>query len=246
MDDSPPISQRPADLADEDPPPELESSEGATHYYLPRQWSLSYALTKKQWRDFRERQKALDSDWTHCKCPKRCNAKTLDEKWKYDRARHTKSFISAAFICGGCHWLKTPPFRIKTWLELEDSVVPSPSKSPHIIDCLGWTQQRLDALRDSDLKTHRAQARRLARLNREVQQGIAAIVPAPPDRLSPQELEKLVRPGQIMVVPWRIDLSGLTRYGYEQNQIVVFEKRMYDLAAKRMAGDDDSALRGWG
>jgi hypothetical protein len=86
----------------------------------------------------------------------------------------------------------------------------------------------------------------LARLDQQVQQGRAAIVPAPPERLSALELEKLVKPGQVMLVPWRVDLSALTRYGYSQSEIVVFEQRMYNLAAKRMAGENGSAGRGRG
>ncbi|OAI46049.1 hypothetical protein AYO44_12005 [Planctomycetaceae bacterium SCGC AG-212-F19] len=86
----------------------------------------------------------------------------------------------------------------------------------------------------------------LARLVQQVQQGRAAIVPAPPERLSPLELEKLVRPGQIMVVPWRVDLSALTQYGYSQSEIVVFEQRMYKLAAQRMSEDNGNSGRGRG
>lgn len=203
---------------------------------MPLRWSLSYALTEKQWEDLRERYKKLSPEWDRCACPKRCKAKSLDEKWRYDHATHTKTFLGAAFICAGCHWLKTPPFRIKTWLELQNGVVPKSSKPPHIIDCLSWTQQQLDALRDRDLKEHKAEAALLAQLERQVQQGRAVFVPAPLERISPQELERLVRPGQIMVVPWRIELSTLAGCGYLASEIVVFEQRMYDLAAKRMAG----------
>jgi len=238
VNDLSPISVRPAELPDEGPLPELEPSEPTTHYVLPLQWSLYYALTEKQWRDLRERHKQLYPEWDHCACPKRCKAKTLDEKWGYDHATHTKTFVGAAFICGGCHWLKTPPFRIKTWRDQQNGLLPVTSKPPHILDCLGWTQQQVEALRNRDLKEHQAETVRLARIHQQVQQGKAAIVPAPPERLSPQELERLVKPGQIMVVPWRIDLSALTRYGYVQSEIVVFEQRMCELAAKRMAGDD--------
>jgi hypothetical protein len=154
--------------------------------------------------------------------------------------------LGAAFICPGCHWFKTPPWRIQTWLEQQNGLLPALSKPPHVIDCLGWTQQQVDALRQSDLEKHRAQTILLARLDEQVQQGRAAIVPAPPERLSPLELEKLVRPGQIMVVPWRVDLSALTKYGYSQTEIVVFEQRMYKLAAKRMSGNDGNAGRGRG
>jgi len=241
-----PTPNRRADWPDEGPFPDLEPSERTTHYVLPLRWSLHYALTEKQWRDLRERHKELFPDWDHCSCPKRCKANTLDEKWRYDEGQHTKILLGAAFICPGCHWLKTPPWRIQTWLEQDNGLLPALSKSPHVIDCLGWTQEQVDALRESDLKKHRAQTMLLARLDQQVQEGRAAIVPAPPERLSRQELEKLVKPGQVMVVPWRIDLSALTRYGYSQSEIIVFEQRMYKLAAKRMAGDGGSLGRSRG
>lgn len=234
MDDFSPISHRPADWPDEGPQPELEPSEPTTLYVLPLGWSLSYALTKKLWADLRERHKALYPEWNHCACPKRCPAKPLDEKWTYDDASHTKTFLSAAFICNGCHWLKSPGFRMNSWTR----PAPLTSEPPHIIHCLGWTQQQVDALRDRDLKKHKVETVLRTRLNQQVQQGRAAIVPAPPERLPPQELQRLVKPGQVMIVPWRVDLTALTQYGYSQSEIVVFEQRMYKLAAKRMAGNN--------
>jgi hypothetical protein len=220
---------------DEEPLPHCEPQEPRTHYVLPLRWSLYYALTEKQWRQLRERHKELCCDWGRCSCPKRCTANTLDEKWRYDAGTHTKIFLGAAFICRGCHWLKTPPWRIQTWLEQQKGVLPALCTPPHVIGCLGWTQRQVDALRARDLKKHRAQTMFFARLDQQVQQGRAAIVPAPRERLSALELEKLVRPGQVMVVPWRVDLSALTRYGYSQSEIVGFEQRMYTLAANRMS-----------
>jgi hypothetical protein len=232
------VADRPAEFPDEGPMPELEPSEPTTLYVLPIRWSLYFALTEKQWGDLRARHKKLDPEWEHCGCPKRCKANTFDERWSYDNATHIKTFCDAAFICGGCHWLKSATWRVETWLKQQDGLLPVMSKPPHIIDCLGWTQEQIDALRDRDLKRHQAQTAQRARLDQQVQQGKAAIVPGPPERLPPQDLERLVKPGQIMVVPWRVDLSALVRYGYSQSEIAIFEQRMYQLAAKRMAGDD--------
>ncbi|MER3417201.1 MAG: hypothetical protein C4297_13470 [Gemmataceae bacterium] len=227
---------RPAAWPDEGPLPNLEPSEPTIYYVLPLRWSLHYALTKKQWQELRQRHKELFPDCDRCSCPKRCKANTLDEKWRYDESTHTKILLGMEFICPGCHWLKTPPWRIETWLELQNGLLPKRSEPPHIIYCLGWTQEQVDALRQSDLERHRAETLLLSCLNQQVQQGRAAIVPAPPERLSQLELEKFVRPGQVMVVPWRVDLSVLQTYGYSQREIVVFEERMYKLAAKRMSG----------
>jgi hypothetical protein len=222
---------------DEGPLLPFPSPELTTHYVLPLRWSLHYALTETQWRDLRKRHRQLYPNSELCSCPKRCKANTLDEAWRYDHAAHTKIFLGAEFICPGCHWFKTLPWRMRTWLEQRNGLLPPMSKPPHIIECLGWSQQQVDAMRDRDLIRHEAEAASLTELARQVQQGVAAIIPSPPERLSPQELERFVRPGQAMVVPWRVDLSGLERYGYSPGEIDRFVDRMYALAAKRMAGD---------
>jgi hypothetical protein len=138
------------------PPPTGHAPDPRINHVLPLRWSLSYALTEKQWKEMRQRFQSYFPDWMRCKqCPKGCLAKSLDEQWKYDHATFTKILIGAEFICGGCHWLKTPPFRIKTWLEQQRRLVPPMTKPPHIIDCLGWTQEKLDELRHQDLEMHR-------------------------------------------------------------------------------------------
>jgi hypothetical protein len=213
------------------------------HYVLPLRWSLFFALSKKQWADLRERHKKLFPDWERCSCPKRCKANTLDENWRYDQPRHTKVFVGTDFICPGCHWLKSPAARIKTWLKQQDSSSLASSKAPHIIDCLGWTQDRVEALRKSDLREREQDVTQLARLDRQVQEGQAARVPAPVERLSPQELATLVTPGQLVIVPWQIDLSALAAYGYAPEEIAAFEQRMYQLAAERMAGRGEMVSR---
>lgn len=230
------ICEGEANSPDEDPLPDLEPPESGTHYVLPRRWSLHYALTKKQWSEFRHRLQQHYQVWERCSCPKGCKANTLDEIWRYESSSHTKILQGAKFICPGCHWRKTPPWRIQTWLELESGQLIIISKPPHIIDCLGWTQKQVDALRDRDLKEHQELSLLLAQLEMQVQKGTAAILPAPPDQLSPQDLKRLLKPGQIMVVLWRIDLSALSRFGFSQTEIVMFEERMRKLASKRMAG----------
>jgi hypothetical protein len=210
------------------------SEQGGIHYVLPLRWSLSYALTKAQWRGptgIRERHKKMASDWDKCStCPKRCKAIDLDELWDYDHTRHTKTFIGAAFICHGCHWLKSPGFRIKTWT----TPMPPMLNPPHIISCLGWSQERVDRLRQRDLRELRENNVAVFNTRQQIQQGKAIALPSPVERIPSPELKKLVRPDQIMVVPWRVNLSGLSIYEYSADEIQKFEQRMYDFAAKRM------------
>jgi hypothetical protein len=66
-----------------------------------------------------------------------------------------------------------------------------------------------------------------------IQQGKAAVLPSPPEHFSPQELGARVKPGQVAVAPWRVDLSALAGYGYTADEITVFEQAMYGLAAER-------------
>src|SRR5262249_33288868 len=142
------LTRRPAV---EEPGP---SSAITTHYLLPLQWSLHYALSWKEWRTLWERHKKLYPAWERCSCPKGCKANTFDEDWKYDHERHTKIFLGGKFICPGCHWLKSPTWRIRSWLQQENILVLQSAKSTHAIDCLGMTQQQLDDLRKADLRKH--------------------------------------------------------------------------------------------
>lgn len=93
-------------------------------------------------------------------------------------------------------------------------------------------QQQVDELRDRDLKRHQAETAQWIRLCQQVHQEKAVIIPAPPERLSPQDLERLVKPSQMMVVPRRIDLSALTRHEYSPCEILELEQRMNRLAAR--------------
>jgi hypothetical protein len=213
---------------------EAQASGLSVLFVLPRKWSLYYSLTQTQWRKLRDRHKSLDPNWERCSCPKGCKADSLDENWNYDRTTHTKVFVGAAFICKGCHWLKSLPHRIDTWVRQQAGLLPETSKPPHIIDCLGWSQAQVDALRERDLRLHRAESGKLEQVVQEVQQGKAAIMPSPIERLSPQQVSEFIKPGQVAVVPWRVDLSALSRYGYLPSEISVFEQRMYAVAAERM------------
>lgn len=207
----------------------LEPHEQA-EYVLPLMWSLSYALTKKQWSGVRERHKKLFPEWEKCDCPKRCKANSLDEHWDYDHTKHIKTFLGAKFICPGCHWLKSPGARILTWKK----PMPPMTKPPHIIDCLGWTQARIDKLRADDLGENQRRQVSIAKLGQQVQQGKAVAMATPVEHLSTTELEKFLSSEQSMIAPWSVDLSRLSMYGYSIDEIQVFEKRMYDVAAKRM------------
>jgi hypothetical protein len=108
------------------------------------------------------------------------------------------------------------------------------SKPLHIIDCLGWSQEQVDVLRQRDLRRHQLESSSLQRVVQQAQKGKAAVVPSPVERLTPAEVSSFIRPGQVAVVPWRLDLSALSRYYYSAAEIEAFEQRMYDVAADRM------------
>ena len=112
--------------------------------------------------------------------------------------------------------------------------MPALHKPPHIISCLGWTQERVDKLRQRDLRESRENQTAISHIQQQIQQGKAIALASPIERIPPTDLKELVRPGQIMVVPWRVDLTRLDAYGYSPEEIRRFEKRMYDFAAKRM------------
>jgi hypothetical protein len=211
----------------------LEQSGGLIHL-LPLKWSLSYALPDKQWKEMKERYKKLNPEWERCKCPKRCPAAALDEEWRYDQENHIKVFVGANFLCRGCHWFKSLPHRMQTWLKQERGAMPKLTKPPHIIDCLGLTQDQVDAIRDHDLQLHKRESRNNDELVQKVRLGKAVILFAPVERLSKQVVSRFAKPDQLLVVPWRVDLTSLAQYGYSQKQVKVFEELMYVIAAKRM------------
>jgi hypothetical protein len=207
----------------------LEPHEQVKHV-LPLLWSLHYALTEKQWHELRERHKKMFPDWEKCECPKRCKADTFDENWEYDHAWHVKIFLNAKFICRGCHWLKSPGARMQTWTNN-----PKPmTKPPHIIDCLGWTQERVNRLREHDLRRDHGERQSVAQLAQRVQQGTAMALQKPIENLSSDELSKFLGSDQATIAPWSVDLSRISVYGYSKDEITVFEQRMYTVAAKRM------------
>jgi hypothetical protein len=183
--------------------PSLDRPDQKVYYLLPLKWSLHYVMTKKEWESFRSRIKQLRSDWEKCPtCPNQCRANSLDEDWDYDGERHLKRFLKATFICPGCHWLKTPPWRTETWLEMERGEMPPATKPPHILSCLGWTQDRVDELRRKDLARHRQEVQAELLIEKEVQAGLAQIR------------------------YWTAELSALDQYGYSAQEITEFECRM--------------------
>ena len=180
---------------------------------LPLKWSLFYCMTKSEWQDFRDRVKSLNPAWQRCSCPKKCRANVCDEVWDYDRRRHTKIFRHAHFICQGCHWLKSPAFRIKTWLGEIRGEGPAPGKIPHIIRCLGWTPEQVKELARSDLQRFffDEEEKRVA-VSSDLSKDIA------------------------VVRAWDIDLTRLGDYGYSREFILSLEMRMQLDALMRVDG----------
>jgi hypothetical protein len=172
------------------------------YYLLPLRWSLHYIMAPKEWQDFRNRVKKLDPNWDKCSCPKRCKANSLDEWWEYDNSRHIKRFVKAKFICSGCHWLKTIPWRIETWLRVAAGKLLPPSKPPHIIDCLGWTEAQVEKLREKDMKQHLRESQEMDKIQKEVEAGEAEIL------------------------TWIVDLSDMKQYGYSEQEIATYEDGM--------------------
>lgn len=183
--------------------PSAQGHDRKVRYLLPLKWSLHFVMTKSEWKGFRNRVKTVNPDWEKCPtCPRQCKATSLDEDWEYDRKHHVKQFVSAKFICSGCHWFKTLPWRIETWLKVERGEMPPATKAPHIITCLGWTSERVAELHRKDLARHRQEAQRLRKIQAEVLAGEAEIR------------------------YWKVALSALNQYGYSPQEIAEFEKRM--------------------
>jgi hypothetical protein len=181
---------------------------------LPLRWSLYYVITRKEWKDFRERVKRKDPGWDRCSCPNGCRADTLDEEWEYDKQHHVKRFVSTKFICRGCHWLKSLPWRIQTWLKQQVGELANVDREPHITDCLGWSEGQVIALRERDLAEHSAQIEELARI------------------------EAHVEAGKALVVPWSVDLSALKKYGYSGKEVKRFGERMMAHAWRTLQQDE--------
>jgi len=181
------------------------------YYLLPLQWSLYYYMTTSEWRKFREYVKTVNPQWEKCDCPKGCKANSLDEKWQYNHENHIKRFITAKYICPGCHWLKTPPWRIDLWLRIEQGIVPDITEDGHIIRCLGWNIEKVKLLRERDMLEHRKEIEEKTRIESEVKSGKADIA------------------------YWKIDLSLLKGYGYTDSEISEFTRRMNNLEQKRIS-----------
>jgi hypothetical protein len=187
-------------------------SDPQAKYVLPLKWSLYYVLSQGEWQDFRNRVKEQDSEWMHCPvCPKRCPADQCDEQWEYDHKNHVKQFVTAKFICRGCHWMKSPGARLITWARDLSGELPPPKQIPHIQACLGWTRKEVDALRMSDL------------LKEEFEEEML------------DELRKKAKWGKALIRPWKIDLSGLEKYDYSRTEIVIWEARFIERANSLVA-----------
>src|SRR5436190_14362433 len=105
--------------------PSIKGQDKKVYYLLPLKWSLHYVMTEKEWQGLRNRVKQINPNWDSCPvCPNRCKANSLDEAWEYDNENHVKHFLEAKFICPGCHWFKTLPWRIETWLKMERGEMP--------------------------------------------------------------------------------------------------------------------------
>ncbi len=173
------------------------------YYLLPLEWSLHYVMSDGEWRDFRIRVKEVIPNWETCNCPNGCQANTLDEIWDYDKRKHVKRFVKAQFICPGCHWLKSPGWRVQTWLKDESGFWTPPERTPHIFDCLGWTKRRVRQMRRADLEMYYEQL------------------------MLQDKREKEVKTGEATEVSWTADLSGLKKYGYSEIEISYFSSLMF-------------------
>ena len=78
----------------------------------------------------------------------------------------------------------------------------STGKNSHIIACLGWTESRVEKLREKDLQQHFQETEEISKIQKEVELGVAE------------------------VLYWKIDLSALKQYGYSRREITWLESRM--------------------
>jgi hypothetical protein len=97
------------------------------------------------------------------------------------------------------------------------------------------TQRQLDDLREADLRDHELHGKGRMRVEEDLRHGKAALLPAPREHLSPDQLQTLLMPGQRAILPWRADLTALANYGYSLDEIAAAEDRMDKLAAERIA-----------
>ena len=180
-----------------------EHREKKVYYLLPLQWSLHYVTTEKEWQAFRSRVKEANPGWEKCpSCPNGCKANSCDEVWNYDWEYHVKRLVKAEFICPGCHWFKTLPWRMETWQKMKRGEMPPITKPPHIISCLGWTQEEVDKLRKQDMALQKKEAQDEDTRRREINTGIAE------------------------TRYWTAELSALGQYSYLPEEIAEYERRM--------------------
>jgi hypothetical protein len=198
-------------------------------------WALSYALTDKQWKNVKDRYKAKHLDWEQCSCPKKCQSDSLDEHWVYEKDTHTKILIGMKYICRGCHWLKSLSWRIKTWLQQDAGQMREKTKPDHIIDCLGWAPEEVYKLKEHDMNRHRMETGHRISIKQALEQGKAVVVKAPTEMLPLEKITEVAKPGQRVIMPWRVNLAHLVQYDFTTDDILKFEQRMYNVAEKRMS-----------
>ena len=206
-------------------------------HLLPLRWSLYYALAKSEWAELRQRHREQHPTQEQCSCPNGCRTNTLDELWTYDSPSATKRFLVVQCLCTGCHWLKSPTWRLETWIKEQQGLLPPLTKPPHIIDCLGWTPRMVAELRAQDLVDAERQKNKLRELQRHQQRGEVLMVPCPWRRLPPPQRRALVRTGKRIVMIWDVDLSELSKLGYTPVEVNRFTRKMLDLGRTRMQGD---------
>jgi hypothetical protein len=209
---------------------------GRIEHLMPIQWSLYYALSDAEWAELRRRHLERHPDQSACRCPKRCRTDTLDELWDYDHATATKRFAGGQWLCRGCHWLKSPTWRLQTWEQQRLGILRPPKKPPHINDCLGWTQEEVDDLKAKDLQEAERQKSKLREIHEQHFQGQLIVVPHPWGRLAPEQQRELRQTGKTILAPWDVDLSALTHLGYAAEEIERFTCKMLELGQKRLRG----------
>ena len=99
------------------------------------------------------------------------------------------------------------------WARKKAGKLPPAVNPPHIIDCLGWTEQQVEELERQDLKQEIEENKAMETALSELQLGKARIV------------------------LWKANLSALTRYDYRASEISDFEARMLALAAPEGPAD---------
>jgi hypothetical protein len=206
-------------------------------HLLPLRWSLSNALSRSEWDDLRARLRKHTPEQPLCSCPKRCPTNTIDELWECDSTTATKRFRGGQWLCPGCHWLKSPAWRLETWGREQSGSLRPLSMPPHLFDCLGWTPAQVEELRSRDLANAERQNNHLKELSRGQRRGEVLLVPTSWRRLTSEQREDLVQLERRVALLWDIDLSALKGLGYSPGVLERFTQKMLALGRTRMLGN---------